>query len=65
MGLSVVIGILSYPLIKRVMQIALDIFREIIIFYGNRISDLKDTTLYIQLHSLTCDECADIHRDHI
>ena len=57
-GAAVVVGILSYPIIKKISHVALEIFSKCV-------SWINDTTFLIRFRSLGCDECASHHRHHI
>jgi len=57
-GTSVIIGILTFPAVKLIGEIALDIFKACYKWVQN-------TTLLIRIRSMGCDQCAEHHRVHI
>lgn len=64
-AVGVAIGIFAYPIIQKIMAIALDIFNAFTEYFASVIHDIIDSNIYVMIHSLGCEECANKHRDHI
>ena len=58
LGVAVVVGILSYPIIELITQKGLQILKDCFKW-------CVDTTFLIRIRSMGCDQCARHHRVHI
>ena len=57
-GAAVGVGLISYPIVQKVYTKALEIFALCVQW-------VCDTTLFVRVRSMACDECALHHRHHI
>ncbi len=57
-GVAVGVGLISYPIVKKVYEKAMEIFALCVQW-------ISDTTFFVRLRSMACDECATHHRHHI
>lgn len=52
------LGCLSYPIVRKVIEIAISVFKNCITWIG-------DTTFFVRMRSMGCDRCAVHHRHHM
>lgn len=57
-AVSLAIGMLSYPLIKKVTLAALEAL-------GNLLQAINESAFIVRVKSMNCTLCADQHREHI
>ena len=57
-GASVLVGIVGYPVIKKIAAVALSILGKVRDYFA-------DSAISIRMHSLWCNQCAENHRRHM
>ena len=57
-GVSALVGFALFPLVYKVSQIAISMFKSIV-------DQIKERTFFIRMRSMTCAECAKNHKQHM